>query len=377
MKFTKFVAVVAVLGMASQSHAYSDGTLRRTTKVLKLVEEPQAQTEPVQIIERQAVQPVTVVEAAPVVDSRAETLRKARQNAEVQTEQKIVEKLEEARLLEEQERAKKIFGQTEGGTTATPEATPSAAPVVLPSTPVAAPAAPVAPAPVTPVVVEKVEAAPVATAPSAAPGVESKVEVAETTLDAQQVSAEPEFKDRIYVGALVGTVGYSAQNVRNNGALGVVVGLQVKPKWALEASYVHSNHDVVSFWSPNLYREMNQNAIGVTAKYEFLFGRLKPFLGLGTTYIYRTYGNRVLNNTAFFVNAMGNNEQTHALNLNLVGGVEFEVFKNISLGAGFDWSTNLVNNNGINFSDYGLPDNSRMLEDMDMISFLITAKYTF
>src|SRR5438045_3203689 len=42
-------------------------------------------------------QPTTYVEATPLEESRADRLRKARQDTEVQTEQKIVEKLEQSR----------------------------------------------------------------------------------------------------------------------------------------------------------------------------------------------------------------------------------------------------------------------------------------
>ena len=54
-------------------------------------------------------QPVTEVEASPLSESRAEMLRKARRQTEVQTEQKIVEKLEASRLADEKKRAKKLY----------------------------------------------------------------------------------------------------------------------------------------------------------------------------------------------------------------------------------------------------------------------------
>lgn len=55
-------------------------------------------------------QPTTVVEASPLVESKAEKIRKSRQDAEVATEQGIVEKLEQSRLEDEKRRAEVLFG---------------------------------------------------------------------------------------------------------------------------------------------------------------------------------------------------------------------------------------------------------------------------
>ena len=55
-------------------------------------------------------QPTTYVEASPLVESRAEQMRKQRQQAELNTEQRIVEKLEQSRLEDEKDRAARLFG---------------------------------------------------------------------------------------------------------------------------------------------------------------------------------------------------------------------------------------------------------------------------
>src|SRR6185312_2601845 len=56
------------------------------------------------------VQPTTVIEASPLTESGAEKLRKARQEAELYTEQNIVQKLEQSRLEDEKKRADVLFG---------------------------------------------------------------------------------------------------------------------------------------------------------------------------------------------------------------------------------------------------------------------------
>ncbi|MBV2168346.1 MAG: hypothetical protein KUL82_06530, partial [Bdellovibrio sp.] len=55
-------------------------------------------------------QPTTVIEASPLSESRAEQIRRARQDAELQTEQRIVEKLEQSRMEDEKKRAGVLFG---------------------------------------------------------------------------------------------------------------------------------------------------------------------------------------------------------------------------------------------------------------------------
>ena len=150
MQFNKLVAVIAILGLSFQANAYSDGTLRRSVQVAQndttvVTESEPAQgvvimnsntstnTTPSSASSAAVSQPTTVVEAAPVTESKAELMRKARQGEEVKTEQKIVEKLEESRLREEQQRAERLFGNkldappAAAAATATAVATPDAA----------------------------------------------------------------------------------------------------------------------------------------------------------------------------------------------------------------------------------------------------------
>lgn len=55
-------------------------------------------------------QPTTIIEASPLGESSAERIRRSRQDAEVQTEQRIVEKLEQSRMEDEKKRANILFG---------------------------------------------------------------------------------------------------------------------------------------------------------------------------------------------------------------------------------------------------------------------------
>ncbi len=411
MKFKTLVAVVATLSIAAQVYA-AENVGQIVNNVAQSEEVTQAPAAGVVILNTNTnsntnttsasttaagvatstVQPATVVEAVPGVDSRAESLRKARQNAELQTQAIVVEKLEESRLREEQQRAQRLFGtKIEAQTATTTVTTPVAAPV---ATQTVAPV--VAPAEVKPtqVTIEKVEIIqPAASAPAVvsaeAPVVpvatpvititEEPVVAAKSVLIVDDGAEKKEkSKDRLYVTGLVGAVNYDASNVKSNGAVGIGVGMLLKSNWSVEASYLYSNHNIDTFWQPNLYRDLNQHDIQGAAKYYFQLGKIKPFVGGSATYIVRKYSDRVINNYVYtMINNYTTSEETHSLNVSVLGGVDFEIDKNILVGASMDWSANVANNNGIRFSDYGLPENTKALEEMRALTFKLNAKLLF
>ena len=55
-------------------------------------------------------QPTTFIEASPLSDSKADYIRKNRQDEEMKTETRIVEKLEQSRMEDEKRRAAALFG---------------------------------------------------------------------------------------------------------------------------------------------------------------------------------------------------------------------------------------------------------------------------
>ncbi len=393
MKFSQLVAVLALLSFAAQSNANTDGSLRRSGQTdtawvqsEDLSEVQQQPTQGVVILNTNSnatqatVQPVTVVEAAPVQDSRAEAMRKARQNAEVQTEQKIVEKLEEDRLREEQERANRLFGsalapQPQQVQQQQPVQTIQAVPV---QTVPAEPEAMVVedkpqvqqPAQVN---IEKIEII----QPAAVTA--EKEEVAPSAAQSSMVmpEAKQESDSRFYIGGIMGGSSYDASNVKSNYALGVSVGSLVNNRWGIEGSFLYSNHYIDTFWKPNLYSELDQYEFQASAKYYILSGTIKPYIGGSAAYIYRKYNNRVRNNAAWTANPNDESAETHAMNVGLMAGADFMLSDSILIGGGLDWSRNFANNNGLEFKSYGLPDNTKAIEEIDFYTFKVSAKYLF
>jgi len=382
MKFHSLVAIFAILALALQANAKGDGTLRRTLVAQNEITNTDYQPETSQGVvimntntntnsneAQAAAQPVTVVEAAPVQDSRAENLRRARQGAEVQTEQKIVEKLEDSRLQDERNRAERLFGD---------RLDPQPAPVQ--QAPVyQAPVAPVAPVMAAPVVVEEekptqVTIEKVEIIHPAAPAVEmEKAEVAESKME----MPEEKGASRYFVGATLGTIGYDASNVESNHALGVSIGSIMATNWGVEGSFLYSNHFVDTFWEGGgLYRELNQMDFGVAAKYYFINAKLKPYLGASANYIYRSYEGRIKTGTYGSKAANVSEETTDAVNVGGLAGIEFEAASNVLIGAGLEYNRNLFNKS-LSYSTYGLPDNTRALEEIDYYSIKVGAKMTF
>lgn len=325
-------------------------------------------------------QPNTVVEAAPVSESRAEVMRKARQSEEVKTEQKLVEKLEALRLQEERQRAERILGNSGQPAAATaPTAAPAPAPQVV--APVVAPV--VVPVVAEPkkeepaqVTIEKVEIvqpkeeekAPVEKAESAAAVNAMKVE--------DQEHKEEKGQDKFFVGGLLGAVNYNASNVKSNYGLGVSVGMNLATNWVIEGSFLYSNHSIDTYWQYPLYRELDQYDFGITAKYYLLSGKLKPFVGGSAIYIYRKYQSRSQFGDYWNVNSSTSEESSNALNGGLTAGVDFAINDKFLIGGGIDYNFNVMNKQDFR-SQYSIPTNVKQIEEIEYTVIKVNVKMTF
>lgn len=377
MKFNNLVAIVAILSMASNAYAYSEGTLRDSEAtsgvvILNTNTNSNSNSNSAAAI----AQPTTVVEAAPAVDSKAELMRKARQSAEIQTEQKIVEKLEESRLREEQQRAERLFGnkldpQPEAAApaaaaTATAVATPNGAAATATAVTTLEPVKEEKPQ----VVIEKVEIIqPKEDVAPVMPVSESKMEVEE---------AKEHSHDRIYVSGIAGAPMYNASNVKSNYALGAAVGQFIGANIGVEGTFLYSNHSVDTYWVAPIYKDLDQYDVSASARYYFLTNRVKPYAGASVTYIYRKYDDRVRYNQAWYVNPNSETEESHAVNLGLMLGLDFALNEHLMIGGGMDWNFNMMNKNNFDSSNYGnTVANSKPLEEIDYSTFKLNLKYVF
>lgn len=322
-------------------------------------------------------QPTTYVEASSIEESRAERLRKARQDIEVQTEQKIVEKLEQSRLEDEQKRVDKIFG----GAAAAPVVAPA------PTTTIQAPIQQVVvPAETAKVVTQddlnntKKE---ILTAIEVQKTEEKPIVEAAKTVAAVEI-AKDVFQKRYYIGSNVGLQDYvDVANIDSRGAAGILVGSEVDRSFLVEGGFLYSNYYIQDlYWGSGvpLFREMNQWNFSFAAKYQFIINHtFRPYVGAMTSYTYRKYFDRAIITPGGPQPLPPDQEATSwAFDLGLTTGINLLLGDNFEIGAEFRYSTNLFHrsDSDIISANY-LPQGAQLVEETDYTTFLINGFYRF
>lgn len=299
-----------------------------------------------QIQEQVVKQPTTVIEAAPLTESNAERLRKARQDAELATEATIVEKLEQSRLEDEKRRSEILFGDrfntiVNGNNNTVVQQQQEQAVV----------------APAAPAVVAAEQTAVVATPVVVAPVVEEKKEELSKDAIRGEVNAalaelkaqEEKPKSSTYFGAILGVGEYpDAVNVKPQYAIGLSFGKKFDDRLVVEGAFVYSNYQVeqrdggcvVDMYGytecyPRI-TSMDQYSGQGLVKYQVLGGTIRPEIGAVAAYTYRTFSD-----TQFAISDA--EASSHALDLGLMTGASVELTEKFSLGLDFRYMWNLTN----------------------------------
>lgn len=308
-------------------------------------------------------QPTTVIEASPLTESRADSLRKARQDAEMSTEAKIVEKLEASRLEDEKRRAQLLFGdklkKEEQEASATQAAPAPAAPVqapapqiiIVPAAAVAAPAAPAAAAEAkataTPTEVKaeaKAEVAPVVTP------VEEEVKVATKMESSLEVEPLMPVAKKYFTGVVGVTEVNNADHVKGNYSLGFTFGTKYDDTYAVEGSFIYSQYESENINNVRWYDsvdlfDVNQYSGSVALKYFFLKGMVRPVLGGLAQYSYRDFKWSDKNGVSPY--NLGD-ATSHAFDVGGIMGVEVQFSPTMTLGFDVRYIKNVAVNR-----DYG------------------------
>ena len=264
-------------------------------------------------------QPVVRVLGTPISTSYASELKKSRQEAEIQTEQKIVEKLESSRLRDEQERLKKLFNEGTYKTHTT--------------------AAKVAPRHT--VVVEDGHV------------VDGSDVYAEVVTPVQEKS-----EDSIYIGIYGGqssNLTRSLKNVNSYGSFGVSFGSYDETGLILESSFFYSNHKLDKGYE-NLYKnninnyresyltDVHQMSGSLSLKYTPFSRRFKPYAGVAISYNYWIYSADV--NSSYSCKGISfkycsNQVKADSVDLGANLGVDFRMNHRVSIG--FNMFVNVLN----------------------------------
>ena len=336
-----------------------------------IVNSPKYESAPQKVAVQPSVQeqPSTLIEASSLKESKADQLRKSRQDMEVQTEQKIVEKLEEARIQDEKARADRLFGASLAAPLA-PAPTPTPAPLLAPP-----PQAPQAYQQPPVVVVERQQV--VEEEPAEEP---ATIRAEAKKIDEVKVETDP--KSQYYIGGLVGVSEYpDAQNVRGTGSGGFTVGTITPDGWVAEGTFQYSTYDL-EVMTPNVYsystppfKAVTQYDFSIGAKYMFLMGRLRPSVGVLAAYDYRKYVDKQYGYVS------SDSAATNALDVGLSAGLDLMITKAFSLGIDFKYFTNVAYNTNSNyqqsftypqFAQPGTP-----LEKLDYYTATLAGKVTF
>lgn len=324
-------------------------------------------------------QPTVSIEATPLQESRADLLRRSRQEAEVGTEQKIVEKLESSRLEDEKRRGDVLFGDkfNQLGNQNTQQ-------VIVPQQQYQP-------------VYQPVQQAPVVQEQVIAP--KKYVEPEDKMLDEEMVKAEvaasiaaydaeknAKPKSKNYLSGGVGVGEYlNAVNVKNNYNLTFAIGSKVADHVLVEGNFSYGNYQVeqrpgYNYWNNSGYgywptiTDMDQYSLGATAKYQLFNGVFRPVFGGTVAYTYRTFSDSQF--------GMSNNDaQSHALDAGLVAGADLELSEDFALGLEFKYMfLNLLNRNqnrfsrGFSQSVYG---NETPIERLQQMTISVVGRATF
>ncbi|MFS4460322.1 hypothetical protein [Bdellovibrio sp. HCB2-146] len=276
-------------------------------------------------------QPTTIIEASPLTESRAEQIRRARQDAELATEQRIVEKLETSRMEDEKKRANVLFGDKFNSLNEQPQVqqpVQQAAPIVIQQVPV-----------------QKVEE------PKENTRDIIREELAAAALKTKEEEVQPEPVETKYVAGILGVGDYpDTNNVKGQYAMGVAFGSKFD-NIVIEGAFLYSNYRLTprtgyyggygysygGYYVPNEI-DINQYSGQLAAKVQLFDAIIKPVFGGLVSYSYREQkwandGYGVPNNSA----------KSHAIDVGALVGADLEFNPKYSLGLDFRYMWNLSN----------------------------------
>ena len=266
-------------------------------------------------------QPETTVEGSPLSNSRADSIRRGRQEEELRTESRIVEKLEQSRLEDEKKRAAVLFGD-KFDTLQNQQAQPvQVQPVQV--APVEAPSSQVQPQPI---IINQNESL-------TRDAVREEVRAA---LTEDEKAIVPSLEQK-YFTANAGIGQYpDIESIKGNYALGAGFGTRFD-YFLVEGAFMYSNYTLDAKYVDSFYQvrsanfDMNQYQGIISTKYQLIGGFVRPVVGGLISYSYRQY---VANNNTSYGTAGTEFGTSHAIDLGLIAGVDLEF--NDKMSAGFD-----------------------------------------
>ncbi len=281
-------------------------------------------------------QPVTVIEASPLSNSNADAIRKNRQEEELRTETRIVEKLEISRMEDEKRRAQTLFGDRfDSLNNQQPAQTQP-----IQSETIVAPSSHVQPQPI---IVQQTET------------IDRDVvhEEVRAALAAEKEVAEDDYDgfDRRYMSFQAGMPMYSsAQAIKGNYSVGMGVGA-ANDFFEVEGGFIYSSFKVENAAYLTQYpymgvayadHDMNQYQGYLSGKFIVFTGSIRPTVGGILAYSYRTY--EVSPDRFQYAPPGMGDGNTSAIDAGVTAGVDIKLSRRFSLGADFKYMFNMSSN---------------------------------
>ncbi|OQW54920.1 MAG: hypothetical protein A4S09_17185 [Proteobacteria bacterium SG_bin7] len=252
--------------------------------------------------------PASNIEATPLAPSRADHLRKARQEVEMQTEQAIVEQLEATRLENEKKRSETLLKKISGADDPAPQSVQ------------------VVPGP-----------APVVESPAAAPANPEVNQLKQDVAALKEAQSKP--RDENYFSFGVGMPNYqNVWNMKSDASIGFGWGFKSPSNVVFEGSLYYSLLRIerpmtAPFGFPEIDNVDQYNGVAAV-KYSFFTGKIRPLVGALASYTYREYS------CGQFFQCFGRS-RSHALDTGLLVGGEVQVSDTFSVGVEYQWYRNL------------------------------------
>jgi hypothetical protein len=305
-------------------------------------------------------QPTNVIEDSPLTMSSAERRRRERQSMELQTEQKIVEKLEEARMEDERARGERLFNQGFGSGNNQPvqqQVAPQTVQVIQAPPPVVE---------VAPVQIQKEE-----------PKVNVKEEI-RAALDEMKPKETPK-QTSFYVQGLVGIGEYpDAINVRGNVATGFSLGMVTPERLVAEGTFQFSEYDIEDMQAGYSYgyppfKTLSQYNFSAAIKYQILGGKLRPVVGAIAGYTYRSYQEQ-----QYYYTGNVQSVSTNAFDVGALVGLDVQLTDSFALGFDFRWMKNIAYRENSDYqASFVYPRAGKAVEELNYYLGSLTGKFTF
>lgn len=298
-------------------------------------------------VQRQA---TTIIEDSPVVESQAERMRKARQQSEVHTEQKIVEKLESSRLEDEKRRADVLFGDRfdklkQQEQTVQQNQTVEVQQVV----PQYQPAVPM-----------QVQQPKIVVVPAITEIPREEI-LANESIKSSALSPDDK---KTYIMGLFGLTEFpKAANVQGQLTTGFGIGVEYKSHLLMDLGFVYAQFQKKY---PTVADIEQYTALG-QLKYQFLSEVIRPYVGAAISYNYRTFNE-------IYIPQM-EATSSYTLDSGLSAGALVEPFDDFGIGFEYRYMWNLTHKTDGFYPN--LYSNGQPIDELNYYILSLVGRFTF